>query len=721
MKPAERVAAMLAGESVDRAPFCLYPEAPSSLLDGETLSRLVETFVDATNTDLVAVPYGYDYTLEENVSLDRPSNLAGIVPVHARHGNWSHQLDAIRRVCRTFFGKRPVVGMVPSAWTQLQRLTPSAVLEEARSTGFFQDALESLNRSLIALMRGMLEIGVSGIVVFDSGATHEGWTPADYKKRLLPLLNAQLEATGSSAWSAVQFTGRRLFWETLTGELSCRGLGWPIPAGPGLGRGAARWKGFVWGGLDEESWTDQSMAFLRGSLRGQMKDIPGTPLILAAAGPVPNRLRAEQLDALAHSLRSLPAPERLRETPEQLKARRAAMPPRPRKVKEPFERPEIIVRPAPLPVPGAKTRLHGTARPIESFAKPAPAGGPEQILPAAVPDVSMDESGSLVVRSGTDAEGFPASRNDDSAEDAGAFESFDSSDFESAAEVAEDAQRFASESDLPASSPAAEVAVPSGSGSETAADVAAEASRFAAGAPVSDTAADEAASSVSEEVGSQADGTELDVDELPATESASAVSEEVGSQADGTELDADEVLAAEPASAVSEEVGSQADGTELDADEVPAGESDSAVSEEIESRADGMELDTEEVPASASAPAVSEVTGSQADGTELDVDEVPAAESASAVSEETGSQADGTELNASDVPAAATTSFGRPVAERSFLEDALETVQDFIDLGKTDRARARLERLLQAHPDDQRVLAMKSQVEASALLEGEGD
>ena len=134
-----------------------------------------------------------------------------------------------------------------------------------------------------------------------------------------------------------------------------------------------------------------------------------------------------------------------------------------------------------------------------------------------------------------------------------------------------------------------------------------------------------------------------------------------------------------------------------------------------------MELDTEEVPASASAPAVSEVTGSQADGTELDVDEVPAAESASAVSEETGSQADGTELNASDVPAAATTSFGRPVAERSFLEDALETVQDFIDLGKTDRARARLERLLQAHPDDQRVLAMKSQVEASALLEGEGD
>lgn len=371
LKPLDRIERVLKGEPVDRPAFCLYPSYDLELLGGDVLAQTVQAFVELSETDVVAVPACFGYTLDHNVSLDRPAELAKIVPVHGRHGAWSQQQDAIRATCRTYFGKRPVVAVVPSPFQQLQKLAGHKVTLEAlqEGTGFFGQAIESLTKSLISFIKQALEAGVQGIILEETGASHEVMELATYKAKLLPSLLSLIEAC-QPAWSVVQFLGRRIYWEEL--KLPSQGIGWPVAAGPSLARGAMRFPGFIWGGLDPEGWSDASPAWLRGSLRNQMGEITKRPLILTTPGGLKG-LSMDRIDALAFGLRRLPSAERLRETQADVEARRAATPPRPRKPREPFERPEPPpVREAPAPLPGARTRLHAKPTPEEPLSPPVP-------------------------------------------------------------------------------------------------------------------------------------------------------------------------------------------------------------------------------------------------------------------------------------------------------------------------------------------------------------
>ena len=363
MKPIERVGAVLKGEPVDRLPFCLFPLLDMEWLTSSALVEAMEAFVEKIEPDVVAVPYCYGYSLPNNVSLERASDLTQVVPVHGRHGDFGAQQDAIRHLCNRYHGKRPVVAVIPSPFYQLQKLAGSKLLSE--SPAFLSPALQALTKSLVSFIKVALESGVSGFVIEEIAASHEWMTPAEYKERHLGNLQA-LFAAAKPAWCVTQFLGRRIFWEDL--KLECEGLGWPVAAGPNLTRGALRWKGFTWGGLDPTHWGDHSAAYLRGSLPQVLSEIPNKPLLLATPGGI--RLRLDQWGSLGLGLRRLPSPERLRETPEQMEARRAAKPPRPRSHREAREEFVPQLMPAPVPEKGAKIRLHGKSTPAEPLLPP---------------------------------------------------------------------------------------------------------------------------------------------------------------------------------------------------------------------------------------------------------------------------------------------------------------------------------------------------------------
>lgn len=370
LKPLARIERVLKGESVDRPAFCLYPHYDLELLGGDVLAQAIEAFVERSETDVVAVPPCFGYTLDSNVSLDRPEDLAKITAVHGRHGSWSQQQDAIRATCRTYFGKRPVVAVVPSPFLQLQKLAGQRLTLEALQDkpGFFGQAIENLAKSLVSFIKAALEAGVQGVIIQETGASHEVMELAVYREKLRPSLITLIEAC-KPAWSVVEFLGRRIYWEEL--KVPSQGLGWPVAAGPSLARGGMRWKGFIWGGLDSENWHEASTAWLRGSLRNQMGEITPRPLILTTPGGLKG-LSLDRLEALAFGLRRLPSAERLRETQADVEARRAAAPPRPRKNKEEYERPAPVVREAPTPLPGARTRLHAKPTPEEPLSPPVP-------------------------------------------------------------------------------------------------------------------------------------------------------------------------------------------------------------------------------------------------------------------------------------------------------------------------------------------------------------
>ena len=370
MKPIERVETTIRGEAADRAPFCLYTHYDLELLGGEVLASAIQAFVERIEPDVVAVPPCFGYTVDSNVSLDRPADLAKLEPVHGRHGAWSNQQDAIRATCRAFFGKRPVVAVVPSAWLQLEKLAGRKLIQEALhdGTGFFAQAIDSLTRSLVSFIKLAVEAGVHGVILEEPAASHELMDLAVYRQRLLPSLLLLIEAA-KPAWSVVQFQGRRIYWEEL--KVPSQGLGWPVAAGPNLARGAMRWPGFVWGGLDPEGWSDASTAWLRGSLRNQLGEITSRPLILTTPGALRD-LSLDRVEALAFGLRRLPSVERLRETQADVEARRAAEPPRPRRHKEEREPFVPPMREAPVPAPGARTRLHAKPSPEEPLSPPVP-------------------------------------------------------------------------------------------------------------------------------------------------------------------------------------------------------------------------------------------------------------------------------------------------------------------------------------------------------------
>lgn len=373
MKPIERVEKTLQGEAADRPPFCLYPHYDLDLLSGEILTQAVQTFVDRFEPDVVVVPACFGYTMPTKLSLDRTSDLAHLEVVHGRHGDWSQQQDAIRATCRSFFGKRPVVAVVPSAFRQLQRLAGLRLSQEALNEGggFLMQALESLNKSLIAFIKMAVEAGLSGVLIEESAASHELMAPAVYREKLLPLLKSQILAA-KPAWAAVQFLGRRIFWEDLKLDGECEGIGWPVAAGPNLARGAMRWKGFVWGGLDPTPWADASSAWLRGSLLQVLNsEMTPRPCILAPHCGLTG-LRLDQIEALANALRRLPSLERLRETPAQLDERRAARPARPDKRREEREPVAPPLLSPPKPPIGARTRLHAKPTPEEPLLPPEP-------------------------------------------------------------------------------------------------------------------------------------------------------------------------------------------------------------------------------------------------------------------------------------------------------------------------------------------------------------
>lgn len=367
MKPIQLIDAVLNGESVVRPPFCLYPSYSNTLLDGATLALTVEAFVEKFEPDVVVVPACFGYTLPTNLSLDRPADLTSLEAIHGRHGVWSEQQEAIRRVCQRYHGKRYVLAVVPSAFRQLQLLAGTRLIQEAlhEAPGFLFQALEALNQSLVAFIKVAREAGIQGVLIEESGASHEYMTPATYREKVQPLLEAQFQAAAGLRLNVAQFLGRRIFWDEF--QVSCTALGWPIEAGPGFRRGAQRFHGRpVWGGLDPNSWSEASSAWLRGSLRQQLNDLPETPFVLAPPQGLSD-LRLDQIEALAHGLRRLPSPERLRETPADLEARRAATPPKPRRnkeVREPFVREPLE---PPKPAKGAKIRLHGKSSPAEPW------------------------------------------------------------------------------------------------------------------------------------------------------------------------------------------------------------------------------------------------------------------------------------------------------------------------------------------------------------------
>jgi hypothetical protein len=363
LKPIERVAAVVKGEPVDRLPFCLFPQLDMEWLPSSALVAAMEAFVEKVEPDVVAVPYCYGYTLPNGVSLERANDLAQVVPVHGRHGDFGSQQDAIRHLCNRYHGKRPVVAVIPSPYYQLQKLAGSKLLLE--SPAFLAPALQALTTSLVSFIKVALASGVSGFVIEEVAASHEVMTPTEYKERHLDHLKAMFEAA-KPGWCVAQFLGRRIFWEEL--KLECEGIGWPVAAGPNLSRGAMRWKGFTWGGLDPTHWGEHSAAYLRGSLAQVLSQIPGKPLLLATPGGI--RLRLDQWAALGLGLRRLPSPDLLRETPEQRDARRAATPPRPRSRREAREEFVPPMLPVPVPQKGAKIRLHGKSTPAEPLSPP---------------------------------------------------------------------------------------------------------------------------------------------------------------------------------------------------------------------------------------------------------------------------------------------------------------------------------------------------------------
>jgi uroporphyrinogen decarboxylase len=181
LTPGERVRAALAGEHVDRVPFCFWhhfkPEG-----SGERMAQLtMEFFVQKFHLDIIKIMPDLPYPAPES-QLIQADQIRFLPHLDLDTPLFKEQLICIRALRSHIGNEYPIILTLFSPLTQVIRFMgkQTALEEVRRNPEPFKEGLGTIASNLRRLMEAAIDAGASGIFFSSMGATTTDLTREEY-------------------------------------------------------------------------------------------------------------------------------------------------------------------------------------------------------------------------------------------------------------------------------------------------------------------------------------------------------------------------------------------------------------------------------------------------------------------------------------------------------------------------------------------------------------
>ncbi len=298
MTASERVRAAIAGEHVDRVPFCFWhhfkPEG-----SGERMAELtMEFFREMFDLDIVKImpdllypdPQTTRWSMLPLLGLDTPS--------------FREQLICIRKLRSQLESDFPLILTLFSPFTTITRfIGREAAIEQARkNTGEFKQGLAIVAENLRELMRAAIEAGASGIFFSCMGATNTDFSRKEYAEIVRPYDLHVLEGAQAGWLNIVHVhadptqEGDEIYFEDFT-DYPVAVMSWSDRiTGPSLSEALTLTDKCLMGGLWERGpLTHGSETELENEMLSAISQTKGLRLILTNGCSVPDDTPEEWL------------------------------------------------------------------------------------------------------------------------------------------------------------------------------------------------------------------------------------------------------------------------------------------------------------------------------------------------------------------------------------------------------------------------------------------
>jgi uroporphyrinogen decarboxylase len=305
MTQRERVIAALRGDPVDRIPWCTWyhfrlkpPAGPESRMAEAELQ-----FFRQFQPDIFKVMHDVEY--EPIPPLESPADWRKLQPLDPTKGNFGMQLHTLRQIRAGVGPDVPVIDTVFNAFYYADHLAPGKLREHlAADPDAVMTGVRAIADSLAAYARACVETSCDGIYFAVSGASAEGLSREEYARWFLPLDKQVLETVKSAPVNIVHLHGYKDLHFAELHDLPAAAVCWSDrAAGPSLVEARKIHAGCLMGGVDEQQFEKMTPAEIEAQARESIREMRGTPFILASGCSVPDNSAPERILAIAAATR----------------------------------------------------------------------------------------------------------------------------------------------------------------------------------------------------------------------------------------------------------------------------------------------------------------------------------------------------------------------------------------------------------------------------------
>jgi uroporphyrinogen decarboxylase len=286
----ERVQATLAGEPVDRPPFCIWYHFGNQHASPEWTARAHLEFFAFYDLDLLKVMNDYDYPLPEGMDvMATPGDLECLTRLDMTRTPMGRQLQAIELIAKALRGTALLVDTVFNAWNTLRRNLVKEAMEPlmANHPQALEAALQVVNDNLIQYALATLEHGAAGIFL-SVPASAEILTPEQYARFMRPFDLQLLQAVrGKGECHILHAHGEKVYLDQLL-DYPVHALSWAdLNGGPSIAEARGRTPLTLVAGLDHVRFPDLSAALIRAQVKSARAQAGNTRFVLAPGCSVP--------------------------------------------------------------------------------------------------------------------------------------------------------------------------------------------------------------------------------------------------------------------------------------------------------------------------------------------------------------------------------------------------------------------------------------------------
>jgi uroporphyrinogen decarboxylase len=305
MSKAERIAAAVAGESVDRVPVSFWYHFPLEFPSGKPLADVELDFYHTYDPDFLKLMHDLLYELPQGMQqIETAADWRKLESLDPVGGNFAHQLEAIRLILEGRGDDGFVIDTVFSPYYYAKKLCGGKLMQHLQEDPeSVQYGLGQIARNMADYAAAAVDRGLSGIYYAVNGATPSIMSEETYRQFFLPHDLTILESVAYVAdFNVLHIHGDDIYFD-LVKDLPCHAISWSFGiSAPTLSAARSLTGRCLLTGIDETRIKDYTSEQAANEAKRSIQEAGAENFILASGCAVPTDTPKEVLSAVRRAV-----------------------------------------------------------------------------------------------------------------------------------------------------------------------------------------------------------------------------------------------------------------------------------------------------------------------------------------------------------------------------------------------------------------------------------